>query len=113
MDSRNFIIGLLSTTAAILLIGVVIVASRPSPARAAGMTASGGDYILTVGTGNQLDEEYIYIVDSSAQKMLAYRFDSNRGEIEIIQGIDLSGFRQGPGAAPSGKSPSSGRPKQP
>ncbi len=113
MTSRDFLIGLLSTTAAILLVGVVIVASRPSSAQAAGMTVSGGDYILTVGTGMQLDEEYVYVVDTSAQKMLAYRFDSNRGEIEIVQGVDLSGLRQGADATPTGQNQPSGRSRQP
>jgi len=93
VDSKNFAIGVLSTTAAILLVGVIVVTTRPQPTIAAGMTAVGGDYILTVGTGTQLDEEFVYVVAVSAQKMLVYRFDGNRSEIEIVQGIDLSEFR--------------------
>jgi hypothetical protein len=113
MDSRNFVIGLLSTTAAILLVGVVVVMTRPTPALAAGMTTSGGDYILTVGTGTPLDEEFVYVVDTAAHKMLAYRFDANRGSIEIIQGVDLSELRQGAGNAPGGQNPPPGRSRQP
>jgi len=113
MDSKNFLIGLLSTTAAILLVGVVVVLTRPTPVIAAGMTASGGDYILTVGTGTQIDEEYVYVVDTSSQKMLVYRFDGNRGVIEIISGVDLGILRQGAGNAPGGQNPPPGRSRQP
>ena len=113
MDSRNFVIGLLSTTASILLVGVVVIMTRSAPVLAAGMTASGGDYILTVGTGTQIDEEFVYVVDNSAQKMLAYRFEVNRGVIEIIQGFDLSELRQGAGNPPGGQNPPPGRSRQP
>jgi hypothetical protein len=113
MDSRNFLIGLLSTTATILLVGVVVVMTRPAPTIAAGMTASGGDYILTVGTSTQIDEEFVYVVDTSAQTMLAYRFDGNRGEIEVVQGVDLSVLRAGSGNAPGGQTPPPGRGRQP
>ena len=106
-------IGLLSTTATILLVGVVVVMTRPAPALAAGMTASGGDYIITVGTGTQIDEEFVYVVDTSAHKMLAYRFDGNRGSLEIISGVDLSVPRQGAGNAPAGQNPPQGRSRQP
>ena len=105
MDQRNFAIGLLSTTAAILLVGLVLVTARPSPAIAAGMTATGGDYIMSVGTTPQTDEEYLFIVDVPSQKMVVYRFDANKGVVDLIQAIDLAVFRQPPGQPPPGQPP--------
>ena len=106
-DSKNFAIGVLSTTAVILLVGLTIIHSRPTPVLASGMVASGGEYTLTVGNTNQIDEQYLYVVDGSAEKMLVYRFDSARGQIEIVQGLDLSDFRKS--ATQPGQQP----PKQP
>lgn len=90
MDSRNFAIGVLSTTATILLIGVVVLYSRPDDVRAGGMTTSAGRYVLTVGSISQGDEEFVYLLDTSLNKMVVYRFDGNRRQIEIFQGIDLA-----------------------
>jgi len=106
MDQKNFAIGVLSTTAAIMLVGLILVTTSPVPVAASGMTVSGGDYILTVGTTPQTDQEFLYLIDVPLQKMLVYRFDANRSAVEIVQGIDLSVFRQTPG---QGGGPSPGR----
>ena len=100
MDQKNFTIGLLSTTAAILLVGLALVTARPQPALAAGMTATGGDYIMSVGTTPQTDEEYLYIINVPAQRMIVYRFDANKASVDIIQTIDLAQFRKGPTPPP-------------
>ena len=90
MDSRNFAIGVLSTTATILLVGVILVHSRSNEAIADGMTSSGGGYIVTVGNLTQHDEELVYLVDGATDKMVVYRFDGNRRQIELVQGVDLA-----------------------
>jgi hypothetical protein len=95
MDSKNFAIGVLSTTATILLVGVVLLYSRPDDVRADGMTASGGGYVVTVGNLTQGDEELIYVVDASTDKMIVYRFDGNRRQIELVQGVDLAELKRG------------------
>jgi hypothetical protein len=113
-DSKNFAIGVLSTTAAILLVGLVITHSRPAPALASGMAASGGDYILTVGGTTQVDEQYLYVVDSTTEKMIVYRFDSSRGQIDIVQGMDLSELRKSSATQPGQQPPKQpGRTRQP
>lgn len=103
MDQKNFAIGLLSTTAAIMLVGLAVISTQPAPATAAGMTATGGDYIMSVGTTPQTDEEYLFVVDAPAQKMVVYRFDANKEAVDLIQAIDLAQFRQQPGQPPSGR----------
>lgn len=100
-DTKNFAIGVLSTTAVILFVGLLIVQSRPSEVYASGMTTSGGGYIMTVGAMTQNDEEVVYVLDTRSQKLVVYRFDGNRREIQILQGIDLSDLRKG--ATPPGR----------
>ena len=94
MDSKNFAIGVLSTTATILLVGVVLVHSRSNEALADGMTASGGGYIMTVGNLTQHDEELIYLMDGATDKMVVYRFDGSRRQIELVQGVDFADMKR-------------------
>lgn len=99
MDSKDFAIGVLSTTAVVLLVGIVVVQSAPQSVRADGMTVAGGDYVITVGARTQTDEDYVYVIDVPAEKMIAYRFDTGKHQIEIVQGLDLSLLRQAPAKA--------------
>jgi hypothetical protein len=102
MDSRNFAIGVLSTTAVILLVGVLVIGSRPAPALGQ-MTVTKGDYIITVGNSPQLDEEFVYVIDVPEQKLVVYRFNTPRQQIDMLQGIDLNEMREsgpsGPGSS--------------
>ncbi len=110
MDSKNLAISILSTTAAILLVGLLIVNTQPEPVWASGMNATAGDYVLTVGTDISDDEELLYVIDTSAEKLIVYRFDGRKHQIEIVQGIDLAELRQAttPSPKPSrGKKPGS------
>ena len=101
MNSKDFAIGILSTTAVILLVGLVILNVRPEPAQASGMTATGQDYILTVGASGSADEELVYILDAPAGKLIVYWFDGSRGRIEIAQGIDLGELRKATATQPT------------
>jgi hypothetical protein len=103
MDNRNFVIGILSTTAVMLLVGLIVVNTRPVPARADSMTVVSGDYVLTVGGLTQIDEDMLYVIDNPEAKMIVYRFDTRRGKIAIVQGIDLAEIRKA--AEEAGKSP--------
>jgi len=94
MDSKNFAIGVLSTTATILLVGVILLYSRTDIVRADGMTASGGGYVVTVGNLTWNDEELVYVIDATTDKMIVYRFDGNRRQIELVQGIDFSEMKR-------------------
>ena len=81
MDAKNFTIGILSTTAVILLVGLFVIHSRPEPTYASGMNAQGGDYLLTTGQ-LQDSEELLYVVDAQSRRMIVYRFDINRKQIQ-------------------------------
>ena len=96
MDSKNLTIGVLSITAVILLVGVVIIGTRPAPAVASGMTADGGDYVLTVGQLHT-NSELLYIIDAGANKLAVYDFQGNTKQIQALQLIDLAEMRQAAG----------------
>ncbi len=100
MDTKNFAIGILSTTAVILVVGLVLLHTGREQAWASGMTAAGGEYVLTVGLGVQRDEELVYVIHAPTQRMVTYRFDTTRQQIEIVQGMDLAELRQ-PAAEPA------------
>ncbi len=95
MNSKDFAIGILSTTAVILLVGIVVIHTRPEPAYAAGMTAAGGDYILTVGRIQRTPEDVLYVIDSVAQKLVVYSYNPARGQVTIADGVDLIRLRKG------------------
>ena len=102
MDSKNLTIGVLSVTAVVLLVGVVITTIQPNPALAAGMTASGGQYIMTVGVSPSPDEEFVYLIDTQTNRLIVYRFDAAHAQIELAQGLELSELRD---AAKQGNQP--------
>ena len=93
MDSRNFAIGVLSTTAVVLFVGLVLVQTQPEPAQAFGMNAQGGDYLLITG---QLEpsEELLYVIDARSERMLIYRCDVNRRQIQRVSGQSLGQIRE-------------------
>lgn len=93
LDRGSFAVGLLSVTAVMLLVGIVIVQMMPETVRADGMTVSGGDYMMTVGALTDTDEDYVYIIDIPSSKLAVYRFDISSSQIQIIQGIELAKFR--------------------
>jgi len=74
MDSKDLTIGVLSTTAVVLFVGLMLVQSTPAPTYASGMGDTGGDYIML--SGELFDqEELLYVIDTAQDKMLTYRFD--------------------------------------
>ncbi len=93
LDSKDFAIGVLSTTAAILFVGLLIINTRPDPVLASGMTATAGDYVLTVGSDASADQELLYVIDAPTERLIVYRFNSARQRIEIVQGLDLAELR--------------------
>jgi len=111
MNSKNFAIGVLSTTATILLVGLILLHSRSNDALANGMTTSGGGYVVTVGNLTWNDEQVVYVVDASTDKMVVYRFNGGRHEIELLQGIDFAELKRA--AAPADSQQPKPRTRQP
>ncbi|MBU0716606.1 MAG: hypothetical protein KJ749_00015, partial [Planctomycetes bacterium] len=70
-----------------------------------------GDYVMTVGTYTINDEELVFLVNARSEKLIVYRFNPGKGEIEIADGIELdqmrdaaTGSAQQPGPKSSGGS---------
>lgn len=82
MDSKNLTIGALSTTAVILLVGLVIVHSRPTPAYGSGTTAQSSAYVMTTGF-YRVNEELLYVTDVAKQRMVIYRVNPQTRQIEM------------------------------
>jgi hypothetical protein len=99
VDRGFFAVGVLSVTAVVLLVGIMIAQMMPAAVHADGMSVTGGDYTMTVGAFVDTDEEYLYVIDIPSSKMAVYRFDIPHERIEIIQGIELSKLRTPTGEA--------------
>lgn len=114
-NARNFSIGILSTTAAILFVGLLLLQNQSPTAYGEGMTTSSANYVLTVGRLSQGDEELLYLIDTASDKLIAYRFEATRKQIEIVQGIDLGELRRAttPASTPSQPNKPGQRPGQP
>jgi hypothetical protein len=108
MDAKNFTIGILSTTAVILLVGLFVIHSRPEPSYASGMNAQGGDYLLTTGQ-LQDSEELLYVVDAQNRRMVVYRFDINRKQIQHTFAKNLTALEPGDDSAKAAPQPRSRR----
>ena len=94
MDQKNLTIGILSTTAVILIVGLILAQPNPDRAYADSMNARGGDYIVTTGQ-LQANEEVLYVINASTQQMVAYQFDINRMKIvkTAVQQLKSRGLR--------------------
>ena len=108
MQSKDLAIGVLSTTAIILLVGLILVHTRPEPAYGFGMNAQGGDYLLTTGQ-LQPSLELLYVIDAAEDKMLVYLFDMNRRQIKQ-QGrvVNLARMREKSAGDPGSRTPGAG-----
>lgn len=93
MDQRNLAIGVLSITASILFVGLLILTTQPERALAAGMTISRDDYVLTVGQLTT-NEEMLYLIDSPQETLVTYSFDGNQRTIELVESINLKDMRE-------------------
>lgn len=93
MDNKNFAIGVLSTTAVVLFVGLMVVQSRPVPAYAHGMTESAGNYVLTVASVAEHDYELLHIINNAKEKMNVYSFDARSHTIQMVDTIDLKQMR--------------------
>jgi hypothetical protein len=88
-DGKNFTIGILSVTAVVLFVGLVIVGHvSPRQAYASGQGGTTGDYVVSTA---RLDNttEVLFVTDTVAQEMNLYAFIPVAGAIELVQKFDL------------------------
>lgn len=96
----GFAIGILSVTAVILFVGLVVVISLPQPAAAIGQTDRGGDYLMVTSqfTNNW---EVAMITDGAVGRMGAYFYNINTRSVELVDMVEFARFMRAPGGARS------------
>jgi hypothetical protein len=87
LDSRLLAIGVLSITASVLFVGLMLVANQPAHARA--MMDTGGDYKMITNQVTRT-EEALVIIDAAAKRVIFYAFNFNTKSLVIINGLDLN-----------------------
>ena len=90
----NLSIGALAITAVALLVAIFAQGTPSNHVMASGVTATSGDFVVTVGSLSDRDEELLYITDTSQQRMNVYRFDAGKKQIDLVQQLDLQDLRK-------------------
>ena len=84
-------IGVLSTTAVILFVGLILLNAQPATVHASGMLDRGGDYIMLTGDLWE-QEELVYVIDAGSNRMISYRYNKTNHQIEVGGGQELEAF---------------------
>lgn len=88
-DDKNLTIGVLSITAVVLLIGVILTAvGGQNQALAIGQSDRGGDYIVVTGQFTQ-STELVYVTDAAARRLNLYSYDATRRQLILWDSQDL------------------------
>ncbi len=88
--NQRFTIGVLSVTATILLVGVILATiGGQNQAMASGQADRGGDYVVVTGQFT-LNTELVYITDAAVKKLNVYSYDRTRRQIILWDTHDLS-----------------------
>ncbi len=92
VDGKTFAIGVLSVTACVLFVGLMLVstpAAAPTAAYAIGQNDRGGDYIMLTQQVSNTNEAVV-VIDAAARWMIVYLFDYNDKTLEILERVPLS-----------------------
>jgi len=87
LDGKTFGIGVLTVTACVLFVGLILV-SQQTPAYGIGLNDRGGDYIVVTQQISNTSEG-IVVIDAAAKQLLIYRFDYNNKSLEILSRVAL------------------------
>ena len=89
LDAKTFAIGVLSITAAILLVGVIIIGSTPRNAVADGIGSEFNDFTIAVGKVGP-DEGALYVIDNVSQQLLTYTVERKTGAVKLSDKYSLA-----------------------
>lgn len=100
LDTQTFAIGVLSVTACVLFVGLVLAISQPKNAYAIGQSDRAGDYIMLT---QQLttSQEGVVVVDGAVDRLILYAFDFNNKRLEMLDGLELARLRGDRSTEPS------------
>ena len=89
-NAKNISNGVLTITAVILLVGIILVGSTATNSAYAGNVSSyGGDFTVTIGRVTR-DAELIYLVDNTTERLLVYGLNRKTGKSAILDKSELS-----------------------
>ena len=89
MNNQNFAIGVLTVTATILLVGLVLMGTiSQQQAQAFSQIDRGGDYILLTSQW-RAEHELLWVLDARAKVLGMYHFEPRRSRLELIDVISL------------------------
>ncbi len=84
IDAKTFAIGVLSVTAAVLLVGLILVTAFPAPALAIGQNDRSGDYVmLTQQISSSI--EGVIVIDAASKRLNMYGLDLGNKQLRLMQ----------------------------
>ena len=86
IEPKTFAIGVLSVTACVLFVGLILV-SQP-PACATGMNDRGGDYVMLTQQLSS-NSEALVVIDAATKQMIVYEYDYNDRSLDILRRMNL------------------------
>jgi hypothetical protein len=89
-NNENLVIGVLSITATILLVGLILVlAGSENQALAfSGGNDRGGDYVMATGQFSS-STDLVFVTDAAANRMNIYGYDRTTRELRLYDAHDL------------------------
>jgi hypothetical protein len=92
MNSKDLAIGVLSTTAVVLFVGLILLHGSSQPALAGVPGVQSGDYVLAVGAVDTRTQ-VLFVIDTAVNGMNVYGFDFKSGSFGITDKVDLGAMR--------------------
>ncbi|TWT46246.1 hypothetical protein RAS1_26950 [Phycisphaerae bacterium RAS1] len=92
IDTRTFAIGVLSLTAVVLFVGLMLISAAPQPALAIGTSDRAGDYVMITQQLTQ-SQEGVVIIDAASRRLILYAFDFNAKALRVLDGFELNQLR--------------------
>jgi len=96
LDQHSLTIGVLSVTAVLLFVGLMVVQSMNAPqALAFGQNSEAGDYLMATGQFSE-SQEFIYVLDAAVDRLIVYGFDFNHKRIQVVDTFELRRLKPAP-----------------
>jgi len=93
-QSQNLVIGVLSVTATILLVGLILMGTfGQQQAKGFAHQDRGGDYVMLTSQWRG-ERELLWILDARSENIGMYYFDPQRARLELIEVEPLRGRGQ-------------------
>ncbi len=89
MNNENLAIGILTVTATILLVGLLLIGTVGQEAKAGSQHDRGGDYIMLASQWRG-ERELLWVLDGRSEALGVYYFEPQRARLELV-GVEYLG----------------------